>query len=130
MEIENAKRAAQFGEWTEMVQECRNSGQSVRAWCEENEVNIKTYYYRLKRLRLIALGNTESNIVTLPAKAENYPVFAELKFTENDLPETYAANETGVSAVTIRVGHMTINIHNEAGAAVITNVIRAANEVL
>ena len=128
MEIENVRRSSQYGRWAEMVQECRNSGQTVRVWCEDNGVNIKTYYYRLRRLRLIALGNKETNMGTLPTKVEGYPAFAELRLAETALPETQVA-VSGMPAVTIRVGPMTISIHNEAGAAVITNVIKAVNEI-
>jgi len=128
MEIENVRRSAQFGQWAEMVQECRSSGQSVRAWCEENGVSIKTYYYRLKRLRLIALGNAETNTQRLPVKAEGYPVFAELTLPESGLPETVSEDMCEL-AVTIKAGRMAISIHNGAGAAVISNVIKAANEI-
>ena len=128
MEIENVRRSSQFGRWAEMVQECRNSGQSVRTWCEDNGVNIKTYYYRLRRLRLIALGSKERSKETLPVKTESYPAFAELTLCESHLPEA-DSEEACTLAVTIKAGKMMINIHNGAGAAVITNVIRAVNEI-
>ena len=129
MRIENARRSSQFGQWAAMVQECRNSGQTVRAWCEDNGVNTKTYYYRLKQLRLIALGNAERSIQKLPDKAERYPMFAELTLSESSLPD--GVSEDGSTlAVTIKAGRMTISIHNGAGAAVITNVIKAVSEIL
>lgn len=31
-------RQQKLGEWAERVSACRNSGLSVRAWCQENEV--------------------------------------------------------------------------------------------
>jgi putative transposase len=34
-----------------MVHECQSSGQTVEQWCSENEINVKTYCYRLKRVR-------------------------------------------------------------------------------
>ena len=36
--------------WPEMVRECRSSGLTVKEWCMDNDVNIKTYYYCLKRV--------------------------------------------------------------------------------
>ena len=128
MDIGNVRRSSQFGRWAEMVQACRNSGQSVRTWCEDNGINIKTYYYRLRKLRLIALGSKERSEGILPVKTETYPAFAELTLCESRLPET-ASEEACALAVTIKAGVMTIYIHNEAGAAVITNVIRAVNEI-
>ena len=128
MEIGSVRRSAQFGQWAEMVQECRNSGQTVQSWCEDNGVNIKTYYYRLKRLRLIALGDTETNIQRRPVITEGYPVFAELTLPESSQPEAVSENMCAL-AVTIKAGRMMISIHNGAEAAVIANVIKAANEI-
>ena len=36
--------------WAERIAECRGSGKSVRAWCRENEISEKTYYYWQRRL--------------------------------------------------------------------------------
>ena len=36
--------------WTTRIMECRNSGMSVRSWCQENGLNEKTYYYWQRRL--------------------------------------------------------------------------------
>ena len=36
--------------WAERITECRGSGKSVRAWCRENEISEKTYYYWQRRL--------------------------------------------------------------------------------
>ena len=36
--------------WAERIAECRGSGKSVRAWCRENEISEKTYYYWQRKL--------------------------------------------------------------------------------
>ena len=128
MEIEEAKRAVQLRQWAEMIQECRNSGQTVRVWCEANSINIKTYYYRLKRVRLAALKSTASDIQALPSKAKPYPAFAELTLTDSNMAEPYV-KDACTSAVTIHAGQMTICIHNEAGPDIISNVIKAVKGI-
>ena len=35
---------ARLSEWKERIVECRNSGHTVQAWCEQNGINPKTYY--------------------------------------------------------------------------------------
>ena len=46
-----ALNAAQRVElWAERIAECRGSGMSVRAWCRENKISEKTYYYWQRRL--------------------------------------------------------------------------------
>ena len=37
-------------QWTEIIQACQSSGMTVKAWCLENGINIKSYYYRLRKL--------------------------------------------------------------------------------
>ena len=34
-----------LAEWAQRVQSCRESGLSVRQWCDENGLSAKTYYY-------------------------------------------------------------------------------------
>ena len=44
----NAAQRVQI--WGERIVKCRNSGMSVRAWCKENEISEKTYYYWQRKL--------------------------------------------------------------------------------
>jgi len=50
------KIAVQFrlNEWAELVRERASSGQSVKAFCNENGISESTYYHRLRRVRLAA----------------------------------------------------------------------------
>lgn len=49
--ISKIKTDLRMREWSEMVRECSRSGLTIREWCGDNGINIKTYYYRLKRVR-------------------------------------------------------------------------------
>ena len=49
-------------EWAEMVRTCRSSGLTVKEWFLNNGINIKTYYYRLKRVRDFICDNKLVNI--------------------------------------------------------------------
>ena len=49
--ISQVKTELLMKQWADMVHECRSSGLTVKDWCVKNGVNIKTYYYRLKRVR-------------------------------------------------------------------------------
>jgi putative transposase len=37
--------------WVEKISQCHNSGMTVTAWCESQNINIKSYYYWQKRVR-------------------------------------------------------------------------------
>ena len=45
-----AKHESYLQLWRGRVMECRSSGKSIAAWCEENGINIKTYYFWQKRV--------------------------------------------------------------------------------
>jgi putative transposase len=38
--------------WTEIVVNCNESGMSKTAWCRENNVSIKSFFYRQHKLRM------------------------------------------------------------------------------
>ena len=45
MGVQAMKHAALLQEWSSKIAECRSSGMSVKAWCNEKGIPIKTYYY-------------------------------------------------------------------------------------
>ena len=56
-QVSIAKSELRFQQWTKLVAECQSSQMTVKAWCELNNINIKTYYYWLHKIRAKALGN-------------------------------------------------------------------------
>lgn len=48
MDVETIKHAARLTEWSERIQACRMSRKPVNAWCEENGINVKSYYLCMK----------------------------------------------------------------------------------
>jgi hypothetical protein len=43
------KNRYRLQQWTEIIRDCRSSGQTVVRWCADHEVNVKSYYYWLKK---------------------------------------------------------------------------------
>ncbi len=37
--------------WIQRIKECRGSGMTVETWCKSNEINVKTYYYWLRKIK-------------------------------------------------------------------------------
>lgn len=46
MELQQVNKQQRVEAWAQMVYACRNSGRSVKDWCEAQGINLKTYYYR------------------------------------------------------------------------------------
>ena len=48
--IAKIKKEAKLVQWAEMVRQRNESELTVTDWCKQNGINLKTYYYRLKRV--------------------------------------------------------------------------------
>ena len=125
MEITNMKRVVRLRQWGDMIQSRQESGLTVDAWCEKNGINKKTYYYRLRKVRLSALSDA-CNTQMLPGQTTATPVFAELKLADEF---HVAAAEGGMRpAVLVTMGAATIGINNGADPGIVASVIRAVRE--
>lgn len=76
LQIVNTNRELQ--EWSNKIQACRNSNLTVRAWCQENNVPISSFYYWQKKI-FNRVSGRESNFVEIPIPAKsNYGAIARL----------------------------------------------------
>lgn len=60
-EIAKVKKEVKLKQWAEMVQLRNESGLTVSKWCDQNGVNVKTYYYRLKQVRQALCNEVEQH---------------------------------------------------------------------
>ena len=67
----NEKKEVKLAQWAEMVRSRNESGLTVTDWCKQNGINIKTYYYRLKRMRQAVCSEIEQHdiVTAIPADA-------------------------------------------------------------
>lgn len=66
--------------WAKIVQDCSESGLTIKAYCEGAGIYVNSYYYWLKKLREVAGGaltNIQCNNTSVAT-----PVFAEIKLPE------------------------------------------------
>ena len=89
--------------WAQTVAQCRDSGLSVRQWCQEHGVNISSYYKWQRK-------------VYAAAKAQQ-----ECRFVEVTPAQPVAVSSV---AVTIRIAGAEAEIHNGADAATVETVLR------
>ena len=50
-EILQVRNAYRMEHWKQIIQECQKSGQSNKAYCQQQGISEKTYYYWLRKLR-------------------------------------------------------------------------------
>jgi transposase-like protein len=111
--VRKVTREYRASQWAETVKECRNSGQTIRDWCIDNDVSEKSFYYWQRKFREQACQVLEQNTSRTSLAL---PLFAEVSLEKEEKPKS--------SAATIRVGEMTAEIHNGADPATIETVIR------
>ena len=90
--------------WRDRIEECRQSGLSVKQWCLQNELRNTSYHYRVKKFKLReqqeAGNNTFAEVVLLPenknSMKETWLIKAEFSLSVGDysigIPEGFNAN--------------------------------------
>ena len=100
-------RQERLENWTARIMTCRSSGMTVRAWCRENGLSEKTYYYWQRRL--------------FQALSEQQAAH-ETAFAEVTLPQSGCSKNV---AVTVRIAGAEADIHSGADAAPVETVLRS-----
>ena len=117
MGVQAMKHAALLQEWSGRIAECRSSGMTVKAWCSEQGIPIKTYYYWEKKFVTEAIQQ-----VSLPA-----PRQAGLLMRVNpDAMPGSDMSDVG-SGITIRHGESVITLPAGSSAEAIADLVKALN---
>ncbi len=121
-------------EWMELIQTCRNSGLSDRAWCEQQGISPNTFYSAVKNLR--------KKSCDIPAHASHHvgevheivpvSVSHDSDLSTADMPEwkskVYPKPETH-PAITLTVKGCVLEIQNTAGRDLIFHTISALQQL-
>lgn len=121
-EIRRVKAEIKLKEWTGLIAECQASTQTVKAWCLEHDINPKSYYYWLRKIRLRALQNMPGYESEVPvAQHDNEISFKPLEI-EGPAPAADAA-------VTVRLPNATLEVTRGADRETIEAVLLALKTV-
>jgi len=105
--------------WTPIIRECRNSGMAVRAWCLENNVNEKQFYYWQRRVRgevFDTLKKTESQ--------------SQTNFVQLSVPEDFSRNKPSFKPdMIIHVGNNVLELSNTVSEELILKVLKVMSDV-
>lgn len=78
-QVTQAKTELRLQNWSELITECQSSCMTVKAWCELHDINIKTYYYWLRKIRKAALEKSPVPAASLPVRKEDPVSFKKLE---------------------------------------------------
>ena len=118
-------------EWMKLIQECRGSGLSDRAWCSEHDIPISTFYNRISYFRKKACD------IPSPARSAVQPsqqVVALSVVEDTGIPaDSCVTQETGafscLPAVTLTIKGCRLEINNHAGKDTIRNTLIALQQL-
>lgn len=91
MEISEARKLANITEWQKVITEQKNSGLSVRMWCQQSGMSEQQFYYRLRYVRraLLDLSSLRdaplvriSDEITSNLQAENVSDTITIKYRD------------------------------------------------
>ena len=130
MEILEAKQQVKLMQWSEMIHARMASGKTVKTWCKENGLNIKTYYYWLRKVRHAALQEPAQEGVSFSIAEAARPVFAELPIrAASKNTDRQDSTAIGACALTVRMGLVSIEINNGADPDVIAQTLHIVREI-
>lgn len=108
MTIRSVGQRQRLLEWSQRVADCRQSGMSVKRWCEENGVTTKTYYTWQKKVFTAMVEQQRIQVEDMPADG---PRFAELP-APGQISTPHA--ERAKLAASIRIGNASVDFYDGA----------------
>ncbi len=119
--VRQAKHEMLKAKWQQIIAEQRQSGETIRTWCDQNEISAPSFFYWSKVIREDALIN--SGVLAVTEKS----CFTEV--TPADRMPARASETSSVCAV-IRVHNSEIEIHNNADAKTLAIIMSLVGKSL
>lgn len=116
MNVKKISHEIKLQKWTQIVEECRNSGQTAVSWCAERDINIKTYYYWQRKV----CKTTCNELAITNNSVEQSSTFAEVFFP--------AGSASGV-AITLNINNIALQIHNGADESVVAQTLKVLKSI-
>ncbi|MDT8719721.1 IS66 family insertion sequence element accessory protein TnpB [Clostridium sp. 19966] len=97
MDTRKISQDYRMNKWINLIQECHDSGDGIRAWCRNNGIKTNSYYYWLRKIRVAACKALPSSsnqqqivpiempkVVEIHNTASNTLIESTLRFLKND----------------------------------------------
>ena len=119
------KRQVQIQFWLNAIHECRASGLTNQAWCEQNNLSIKSYYYWIAKIRKLAIEDIprKSNGSSLPCVASQTIRSSDEIFAE--VPVPVAECSASDAAAVLHFYDIRIDISENVSTEFLVSVLKA-----
>lgn len=111
--------------WLKAIRECRASGLTNQAWCEQNNLSLKSYYYWIAKIRKLALEDLprKDNGMSLPCAAPSTSTASTETFVEVPVP-IVKHSATDTTAV-IHIGDASVEISENISPELLCFILKA-----
>ena len=118
-------KQVKFQYWLDIIRQCRASGLTNQAWCEQHDVSLKSYYYWIAKIRKLALeelprknhGCRTVMEQTVPA-LEAAPEFTEVSFCSRQ-------DSRAVPAAVLHIGSVTVELFEDTPRGLLEAILKA-----
>ena len=146
MRLQTTKQMMRLQEWSEQIKARNASGLSVKQWCEENGINVKTYYLHQRRVQEelldkltqvpeIMQSGQQKQIIRQEGKAlPEIVAIPAMQLMSEGKPETncqpYITNlHYDQPSITVYIGTHAIEIKNNAEEKIVEQVLKAVSRI-
>ena len=111
--------------WLEVIRQCRASGLTNQAWCEQHNISLKSYYYWIAKIRKLALEDLHRKNNGIHATADQYTLLPHpaSEFAEIPLPGRHAARSD--PAVVLHIGTITVEVFADTSCELLAAILKA-----
>ena len=111
--------------WLDVIRQCRASGLTNQAWCEQHAVSLKSYYYWIAKIRKLALEE-------LPRKSHGCrPVMEQTALMPDAAPEFAEISLRGrqnfcaAPAAVLHTGTVTVELFEDTPRELLEAILKA-----
>ena len=97
---EQPGRDNRLQQWTQIIQQCKSSGLTNKAFCAQNGISEKTYYYWLKKMRTALAEKEAPHIIRLEDTPTDEPEdMIHIRFRSANMTLPAGTNVQAIAAV-------------------------------
>lgn len=111
--------------WLDVIRQCRASGLTNQAWCEQHAISLKSYYYWIAQIRKLALEE-------LPRKSHGCrPVMEQTALMPDAAPEFTEVSlrgrqdSCGAPVAVLHTGTVTVELFEDTPRELLEAILKA-----
>ena len=111
--------------WLDVIRQCRASGLTNQAWCEQHNISLKSYYYWIAKIRKLALEDLPRKSYGVHPAANQAVLLPESasEFAEISLSGRHTARSN--PAAVLHMGTITVEVFEDTSSELLAAILKA-----